>query len=157
MRLVAGRYARCAVAVLAALAAGGCGHLPSLHWPWHHTSPPPPPPVHELDVSGAPAADAFPQSWKRNTLLVDLSAASGTGSITLKPVAGTVWPVRLAFRVTPGSIGVLEVRAAQRATLPIVAAGGKAVDLELAPGIYTPQTEQMTVSWGPLSPPTSGN
>jgi len=138
------------VAALAvALATAGCGHL-SLHWPWHHAAPRPSAPVHELDISGAPAAEAFPQSWKRNTLLVDLSAASGSGTITLKPVAGAEWPVRLAFRVTPGAIGVLEVRAAQRTSFPITAAGGKPVDLELPPGVYTAQSPQISVSWAPL-------
>jgi hypothetical protein len=142
-----GKRVPCAAVLVLGLAASGCGHL------WHHPTAPPAAPVHELDIGGANAAEAFPQYWKRNTLLVDLSAASGSGSITLKPVAGSAWPVRLAFRITPGAIGVLEVRAAQRASLPIVAGGGRAVDLELTPGVYTPQTPEMTVSWGPAGAP----
>ena len=138
-----------AAAALVALLAAACGHLPSAHWPWHHPPPPPPAPVHELDISGAPAADAFPQRWKRNTLLVDLSSASGSGSITLRPAAGSDWPVRLAFRVMPGAIGVLEVRAEQRMSVAVAAGSGKPVDLELSPEVYTPQTAQMTVAWGP--------
>src|SRR5215471_13117572 len=43
------------------------------------------------------------------------------------------WPVRLAVRVMPGSLGELDVRGAQRVVLPIVPAGGKPVDLELPP------------------------
>jgi len=140
--------ARAAVVALALLT-GGCGHLSGLHSPWHHTPPPPPAPVHELDIAGAPAADTYPQYWKRNTLLVDLSAASGSGTITLKPVEGTTWPVRVALRVTPGTIGVLEVRAAQRVRLPVSSAAGKPIDLELVPGVYTPQSRDMQVSWGP--------
>jgi hypothetical protein len=128
-----------------ALGAAGCSHL---HWPWHKPPPPAPAPVHELDINGA-TAGTFPQYWQRNTLLVDLSAASGTGNITLKPTAGGSWPVRVAFRVTPGSIGVLDVRAAQHESLPITPAGGKPIDLELSPGIYTPTTPEMSVSWGP--------
>jgi hypothetical protein len=147
-RAKAGHAAGALVAALAAALAAGCSHL-SPHWPWHHASSSPAAPVHELDISGAPTADAFPQSWKRNTLLVDLSAASGSGNITLKPAAGKEWPVRLALRVTPGAIGVLDVRAAQRTTLPITAGGGKPVDLELPPGVYTAQTPQMSISWGP--------
>ena len=144
------RAAAALVALLAAaLLAAACGHLPSPHWPWQHPPSPPPAPVHELDISGAPAADAFPQRWKRNTLLVDLSSAGGSGSITLRPAAGSDWPVRLAFRVMPGAIGVLEVRAAQRVSLAVAAGSGKPVDLELSPGVYTPQTAQMTVAWGP--------
>jgi hypothetical protein len=139
--------ARAAVAALALLAAA-CGHLPALHWPWHRPSPAAPAPVHELDIGGA-AADAFPQYWKRNTLLVDLSAASGTGSITLRPATAAGWPLRLAFRITPGAIGALEVRAAQRTRVPVAAEGGRPIDLELAPGVYTPDSAQITVSWGP--------
>ena len=139
------------VMVPAVLATAGCGHL-APHWPWHHAPSAPAAPVHELDISGAPAADAFPQSWKRNTLVVDLSAASGSGSITLKPRPGTTWPVRLALRITPGSIAELDVRGAQRLVLPITPSGGKPVDLELAPGVYSSSTPQLTVSWGSGAP-----
>jgi hypothetical protein len=139
--------ARAAVAALALLVAA-CGHLRPLHWPWHRHSPAVPAPVHELDIGGA-AADAFPQYWKRNTLLVDLSAASGTGSITLRPATAAGWPLRLAFRITPGAIGALEARAAQRIRVPVAAGGGRPIDLELAPGVYTPDSAQITVSWGP--------
>lgn len=147
MRSGPGRsVARCAAALAVLLLAGGCSHM-SGHWPWHKSPPPPPPPpVHELDISGA---DAFPQSWKRNTLLVDLSAASGSGGVTLKPAEGTTWPVRIAFRVTPGAIGELEVHAAQRVVVPISSTSATHIDLELAPGVYTPQSPDMHVSWGP--------
>jgi hypothetical protein len=136
-----------AAAVVLAVPVSGCSSLKA-HWPWHHSAPAPPPPAHALDITGA-AANSFPQLWQRNTLVVDLSAANGSGSITLKPAAGVGWPLRLALRVTPGSIGALEVRAAQRTLLPISTAGGKPVDLELTPGIYTPATPEMTVVWGP--------
>src|ERR1700726_2789705 len=86
---------RATAAVLVLLAAG-CGHLPALH---------PPAPVHELHISAAAGVpSSFPQYWKRNTLVLDLTAASGSGSITLKPAEGAAWPVRLAFRVRPGAI-----------------------------------------------------
>ena len=153
MLLRSGRQATVRVAVCTlALSAVACSHL---HWPWHHQPPPPPKPVHELDISSAGVTATYPQYWQRNTLLVDLSAASGSGSITLRPAAGTTWPVRLAFRVTPGAIGVLDVRAAQRASLPITPAGGKPIDLQLDPGVYEPTTTEMTVSWQPLAPPAS--
>jgi hypothetical protein len=139
------RAALGAVATALALCCAGCGHL---RWPWHHAPPPSPAPVHELDIAGA-TTGTFRQYWQRNTLLVDLSAASGSGSITLKPTEGGSWPVRVAFRVTPGSIGVLEVRAAQHASLPIASGGSKPIDLELSPGIYTPTTPEMSVAWGP--------
>jgi hypothetical protein len=136
-----------AVAVLAVLAAG-CGH-----WLWHHQPAAAAAPVHELDIGGANASEAFPQYWKRNTLVVDLSAVSGSGSITLKPVAGTAWPVRLALRITPGSIGELDVRGAHRLILPVAPSSGAPVDLELTPGVYTTSTSELTVQWGPAGPP----
>ena len=146
-RLAAGITAR-AAALGALLTLGACSHLhwPSWHWPWHRAPPPAPVPVHVLDVSGSvtPA-----QYWKRNTLLIDLSAASGTGQIVLTPAGGEPWPVRLAFRVRPGAFGALEVRGAAREVLPIDSSGVSSVDLELPPGIYSASTARITVSWGP--------
>jgi hypothetical protein len=101
----------------------------------------------ENSDGGAPAA--YPQYWKRNTLLVDLHEAAQEGSLTLKPRAGTQWPVRLAFRVTPGAIGVLEVRGEERMIIPVTEEGTKPVDLELTPDIYMATTVQITVRWGP--------
>ena len=127
----------------ALLAAAACSH-----WPWHHQPAPPPAEVHELAVSGPSATTHFPQYWKRNTLLVDLSSASGTGSITLQPVADGGWPPRLALRVTRGGVGRLEVHGDQAVSLPITPGTGT-VDLELAPGLYRTHTQQLTVAWGP--------
>jgi len=151
MRLRPGRQAAAGAtaALVLAVSVSGCSSLKA-HWPWHHSAPPPPAPAHALDITGT-STDSFPQHWQRNTLIVDLSAARGSGSITLKPVEGVGWPLRLALRVTPGSIGALEVRAAQRTILPITTAGSKPVDLELTPGIYTPATAEMTVAWGPAT------
>lgn len=140
MRL--GPLMRAAIVALA-LTAGGCSHL---HWPWHRAAPAPPAPVHELDISGA-APDTYPQYWQRNTLLIDLSAARGAGSITLAPVSGTSWPMRVALRVTPGGIRVLKVRGAQRVVLPILQQTAHTIDLELDPGVYTAATPQVTVDW----------
>jgi len=140
-RMRARRAARTSAAALLLLAAG-CGHL---HWP-HKSPPPPPPTVHELDVSGAGGA-SYPQSWKRNTLLVDLGSAGGTGGITVKPLEDG-WPVRLAFRVTPGAFAVLTVKGDERVSLPINPTGSAPIDLELPPGVYTAKTAQLEVSWG---------
>lgn len=151
LRLATGIAARAAV-LGALLTLGACSqlHRTSWHWPWHRAPPPAPAPVQVLDVSGS----ATPvQYWTRNTLLIDLSAASGAGQIVLAPAAGTPWPVRLAFRVTPGAFGALEVRGAAREVLPIDSSGAKPVDLELPPGIYTAATPQITVSWGPAQAP----
>jgi hypothetical protein len=134
-----------AATALCLLLVSACGH-----WPWRRAPPPPPTEVHELEISGA-TSTSVRQFWKRNTLLVDLSAASGSGSVVLKPPAVGGWPVRLALRVTPGSIGLLEVRADERVSLPIAASPPKPVDLELAPGVYGAHTAQITVIWGPAA------
>ena len=139
-----------AAAVMLAILVTGCSHLPTFRWPWRHKPTPPPQEIHELLITGADGATAaFPQYWRRNTLLVDLRGASGSGNIRLKPGEGTAWPVRLALRVTPGAIGILEVRGDQRIVLPITPQGSNPIDLDLAPGIYTPRTAQISVSWGP--------
>jgi hypothetical protein len=143
-----------AAVLLALWALGGCSHLPAMHWPWHRHVPAPAAPVHELDITGAAGTQvAFPQYWNRNTLVVDLSSVSGSGSITLAPPAGSSWPVRLALRITPGSIGLLEVRADQRLILPVTPSAGKPVELELAPRLYTSKTRQMSVTWGTRGAP----
>ena len=58
--------------------------------------------------------------------------------------------MRVALRVTPGAIGLLDVRGAQRISLPITPGSSKPIDLELSPGVYTEGTPAMSVSWGPL-------
>ena len=129
--------------------------MPSMHWPWAHKAPPPPEPVNELVITPAPgtAAAGIAQYWKRNTLVLDLKGVAGSGSIAVRPQPSTTWPVRLAVRVTPGSIGSLEARAAQRVVLPIAATGTAPIDLELPPGVYGPRTEELQVSWGPSPSP----
>jgi hypothetical protein len=138
-----------AAAVVTAALTAGCSHFSEMRWPWTHRPPPPPVAVSELSVTlESGAAAAYPQYWKRNTLLVDLHDASQEGGVVLQPRVGAGWPVRLAFRVTPGSIGVLEVLGEQRLILP-VAQEGAPVDLELAPGVYTATTAQLKVHWSP--------
>jgi hypothetical protein len=137
-----------AAAVVAGVLTAACSHMPSMHWPWTHKPPPPPEPVNELTLtmeSGSPAA--YPQYWKRNTLLIDLHEVSQEGGITVQPRTGGQWPVRIAFRVTPGSIGVLEVRGEERMVMPVAQAGGQPIDLELAPGIYIGTTVKLKVHW----------
>jgi len=148
------------VAVALVAAATACSHMPSmssLKWWDKKEATPAPPPVHVLDITAGGSAASFPQSLERNTLVVDLSGVSGAGNLTLKPAAGNTWPVRLAFKVTPGAIGLLEVHAGQRVVLPITSAAGAPIELELAPSVYTAATPQMTVSWGPLPPPPTAD
>jgi hypothetical protein len=63
--------------------------------------------------------------------------------------------VRIAFKVTPGAIGELEIRAQQRTVLPITSSGTKPIYLELSPGIYEPKTPKITASWAPNPTPTT--
>ncbi len=130
----------CASALALGLLAAGCAHMP-----WHHAPPPPPVPVHEVELLGSVS---FPQYWKRNTLLLDMSGIGGSGTVTIKPVEGTSWPVRIAVRVRPGSFPALEVRGDQREFLPITSGAEAPVDLELAPSVYTAKTRQIVISWG---------
>lgn len=135
---------------LCLLALTACSHMP-----WSKGPPAAPVPVQELVISAEGAAlQLYPQYWKRNTLVVDLQGASGTGAITMKPGAAG-WPVRIAFRVMPGSVGLLEVQADQRMLMPVTRDGTKPVDLELVPGVYTPKTQQITVRWEPAKAPAS--
>jgi hypothetical protein len=70
--------------------------------------------------------------------------------VTLKPAASPKWPVRVALRVKPGSIGLIEVQGdQQRMILPVTPEGDKPVDLELAPGVYSPTSPQMVIRWEP--------
>jgi hypothetical protein len=128
-----------------------CGHMP-----WSKKPAALPDPVHELAITGADGAPAtaFPQYWKRNTLVLDLQAASGAGSVTVKPGESAKWPVRIALRVRPGSVGLLEVQADQRMILPVSREGDKPIDLELVPGVYTPKSPQMIVRWEPAREPS---
>ncbi len=149
-----GAKGRAAAVLLALSVMPACSHLPAMHWPRHHRPAAPAAPVHELDFTAAAGTPAsFPQYWKRNTLVVDLSSVSGSGAITLTPAAGAAWPARLALRITPGAIGLIEVRADQRLSLPITPAAGRPVELELAPRLYTSRTRQLSVPWGPSSEP----
>jgi hypothetical protein len=137
---------------LCLLALTACAYMP-----WSKKPPALPDPVHELTITGTDGAPAtaFPQYWKRNTLVVDLQSASGTGSVTLKQGESAKWPVRIALRVRPGTVGLLEVQADQRMILPVSREGDKPVDLELVPGVYTPKSPQIVIRWEPARTPTS--
>jgi hypothetical protein len=114
--------------------------------PWHHHAAAPPEPSTALRITAA-GGITLPQYWRRNDVVIDLSAVSGTGSAVLQPAPAHAWPVRVALRVRPGSVGELEVRGDQRWVVP-VAGSGAPVDLELPAGLYARGTAQITVSWG---------
>jgi hypothetical protein len=122
----------------------------AFHWPWTRRPAAAPPSAHAVDISADTAAGPPPiaQYWDRNTLLLDLTGVSGEGAARLAPIpAQGGWPVRLEFRVRPGSIGRLEVLAGQRVVYSVPDAGAPLL-LTLAPGVYQPDTPSITLRWG---------
>jgi hypothetical protein len=138
------RIARLSLIALLGLGVSAC----ALHWPWKRRPVPPPQPVQQLTiVPYAPlAATAILQYWDRNTLLLDLSAVGAEGSATLTPIKALGWPVRLEFRVQPGSFGQLTVVGAQRVVYSVPSQGAPLV-LRLAPSAVHPDTGQITLRW----------
>jgi hypothetical protein len=120
----------------------------AMHWPWHRRPQPPPQPVQQVTIvaDASAAATTILQYWDRNTLLLDLTGASGEGGALVTPIKALGWPVRLEFRVQPGSIGRLEVMGAQRVIYEIPSQGA-ALLLKLAPSAYHPDTGEITLRW----------
>ena len=148
-------FATLAVSLLAAgiLGLAGCASV-SAHLPWSHKAPPPPEVSTALTVATPEGtAITWPQFWLRNDVVLDMSGIAGTGAAVVAPRAGLGWPMRVALRVTPGTVGAIDVRGAQRWIVPVPAAGAASVDLELPPGVYQSTTRQITVNWGPAAAP----
>jgi hypothetical protein len=118
---------------------------------------PAPEPVNELNLvntDGSPAN--FPQYWKRNTLVIDLSAIGGggmgaNGNFAARLPEETTWPVRVAVRVRPGSVGQIEILGEERNILPVTSEGTQPIDIEFAPSVYTPRTAAIYISWSPIA------
>ena len=67
-----------------ALSACSSMHMPKI-WPFYKKPKPAPEAVHELDLVNADGTPAsYPQYWKRNTLVIDLSGVGGTGSVAAR-------------------------------------------------------------------------
>ncbi|MEP7313210.1 MAG: hypothetical protein ABI859_11550 [Pseudomonadota bacterium] len=130
----------------------GCAQVRGI-WPWHAKAAAAPTPVHELNVVVPPdvATPIVLQYWERNTLVVDLRDVPSSGRVTLQRREGQTWPVRIAFRATPGRFETLEVRGAERALFPIAADRSAPVTVNLQPSAYGATTAALTVSWGPSS------
>jgi hypothetical protein len=163
------RSGLCAALLAMLTALAGCSSLemPKLRWPFGAKPAPMPEVVDEIVFAaadpGAPVS-AFPQYFRRNTLIVDLTMASGQGSVVMRPKTAAGWPVRIAFRVKPGSFEALEVLGGQRLLLPVVGASQRpTLDLELPPSFVPVRTDAaLTLRWGAVtappavqSPPTS--
>ncbi len=132
------------------LALGACGTMSKL-WPFGKKAKPGPVAVQALvlqNADGSPAS--YPQYWSRNALVIDLSGIGGSGSVAAKLPAETLWPVRVAVRVRPGSVQQIEIQGEERNVLAVSTDGSKLIDLELAPTVYTPQTAAIYISWGPM-------
>jgi hypothetical protein len=145
---------RLVIVAAVCLGLAACQSLPRPKvWPFYKKPKPAPEAVHELELVTSDGTTAtYPQYWKRNTLILDLSGVAGQGAVAARLPEETTWPVRLAIRVRPGSVGQLEVQGEERNVLPVVSAGADAVDIELAPSIYTPATAAIYISWGPRLP-----
>ena len=146
-------FAPVAAGLLIAMALGlaGCASV-SAHLPWRHKAPPAPEVSTALTVTtpeGAPLP--WTQVWQRNDVVLDMSGLAATGSAVVMPRRGLAWPVRVALRVTPGTIGAIDVRGAQRLVVPGPATGAGTVDVELPPGVYVAATRQITLNWGPTT------
>lgn len=143
---------RLALSLVCCLALSACSsfHVSQL-WPFHKKAKAGPAAVNELtlvNADGTPAS--FPQYWKRNTLIIDLSGVSGSGSVAARLPDATTWPVRVAVRVRPGSVQQIEVLGEERNVLPVSADGAQNIDLEFAPSVYTPKTAAIYISWGSM-------
>lgn len=150
------------VAGLACVLAGvlaGCASRPAFktsalrpsnwHLPWHRAAAPAPVPVQELGVHSEADVSGVRQYWARNTLRIDVTALSGSGTLQLQPNAVNGWPARLEFAVRAGGIAQLEILGEQRVVFPVSAttADGAPQVLALAPSAWSPATRQLTVSW----------
>ena len=125
-------------------------HMPHI-WPFYKKPKPVPVAVNELNLVNTDGSVAsFPQYWKRNTLVIDLSGVSGAGSFAARLPEETTWPVRMAVRVRPGSVGQVEIQGEERSVLPVTHEGTSNIDLEIVPSAYTPKTSAIYISWGPM-------
>ena len=101
-------------------------------WPFYKKPKPAPEAVNELNLVNADGSTAsFPQYWKRNTLVIDLSGVGGAGTFAARLPEETTWPVRVAVRVRPGSVGQIEIQGEERNVLPVTNEGTANIDLEV--------------------------
>ena len=132
-----------------------CKSMPKPHWPWTAKPAAMEPLANQVafEVPAGAMAIELPQHWRRNTLVIDLSGVSGSGSVAMRSKASAGWPVRLALRIRPGTVGSVEVTADQRMVLPVsAAAGAVTVDVALSPSLYTAKTPLITLSWSSATP-----
>ena len=141
-----------ALLVACTLGLSACSSIRMPHvWPFYKKPKPAPVAVVELNLLNADGSTAsYPQYWKRNTLVIDLSGVSGAGTFAARLPEATTWPVRMAVRVRPGSIGQVEIQGEERSVQPVSNEGTSNIDLEVVPSVYTPKTAAIYISWGPI-------
>ncbi len=141
---------RLPLVVALTLALSACGTMSKM-WPFGKKPKPGPEVVSEVELVNADGTPAsYPQYWKRNTLVIDLSGVSGTGTVAARLREQATWPVRVAVRVRPGSVQQIEVRGEERNVLPVTTEGVKPIDLEFVPSLFRPNTAAIYISWGPM-------
>jgi len=146
------RFVLVATLVAGSLALSACGtmHMPHV-WPFYKKPKTGPQAVNELNLVNADGSPAsYPQYWKRNTLVIDLSGVSGAGSFAARLPEERTWPVRVAVRVRPGSVQQIEILGEERNVLPVAPEGAQPIDLEFAPSVYRPRTAAIYISWGSM-------
>ena len=140
---------RLALIAVVSVFVAGCS-MPRI-WPFHKKAKPVPEAVHELDLVNADGTpSSFPQYWKRNTLVIDLTSASGSGTVAARLPAEATWPVRVAVRVQPGSVEQLEIVGEERSVLAVSREATLPLDLEFEPSVYRPNTGSIYINWGPM-------
>lgn len=138
---------RPALVAAVGLVMAGCS-TPKI-WPFYKKPKPVPEAVHEVDLANPDgSAASYPQYWKRNTLVIDLTGVSGTGTVAARLPPDTTWPVRVAVRVMPGSVEQIEVVGEERNVLAVSREGTLPIDLEFVPSVYRPTTGALYINWG---------
>ena len=155
------RLAPLAALAVCSLGLGACSTIHNMHmphvWPFYKKPKAGPQAVHELNLVNADGSEAgFPQYWKRNTLIIDLSGVSGSGNVAARLPDQTTWPVRVAVRVRPGSVQEIEVLGEERNVLAVTPDGVDPIDLQLASSVYRPTTAAIYISWGSMAPAVEG-
>jgi hypothetical protein len=142
--------ARLGFVIAGCLAMTACSSMHAPHiWPFYKKPKPVPEVVRELDLVNADGTPAsYPQYWKRNTLVIDLSGVNGTGSVAARLPAQTTWPVRIAVRVQPGSVEQVEIQGEERNVLPVSREAGAPIDMEFAPSVFRKTTQAIYINWG---------
>jgi hypothetical protein len=142
--------ARLGFVIAGCLAMTACSSMHAPHiWPFYTKPKPVPEAVHEVDLvnsDGTPAS--YPQYWKRNTLVIDLSGVNGTGSVAARLPDQTTWPVRIAVRVRPGSVEQVEIQGEERDVLAVSREGTLPMDMEFAPSVFRKTTQAIYINWG---------